>query len=236
MSGMQEFGFGDGDSGLGSKSKRFKAKEGEKYRVSFVWWPGSEESKPNMDAVTPKFIGCKRLYIQGVGYFIDKGPEFSKAAGATSKMYAATLICKWPVDQNGALDKGRFQSGEFEVMPWVMSIDKYRNIEQNHREFPLGQHDLTIACTDTQYQKMTLSPCRENLFRKLLEKEKAGPVIEATRQLLSSINTELAQDLTIEQIRERLNRTGGSPVAGGGGSAPAANSADFDNMLDDILA
>lgn len=231
-----EFGFGSGDDNLGNKSKRFKAKEGEKYRVSFVWWPGMDVGKPDMEVATPKFIGCKRLYLQGVGYFIDKGPEFVKIAGGTpSKMYAATLICKWPTDSNGNLDKARFQNGEFSVMPWIFSTDKYRNIEQNHREFPLGQHDLTIACTDTQYQKMTLSPCRENLFRKLLEKEKAGPVIEATRQLLSSINTELAQDLTIEQIRERLNRTGGSPVAGGG-SAPAANSADFDNMLDDILA
>lgn len=237
MSGMQEFGFGDGDSGLGSKSKRFKAKEGEKYRVSFVWWPGSEESKPNMDAVTPKFIGCKRLYIQGVGYFIDKGPEFSKAAGATSKMYAATLICKWPVDQNGALDKGRFQSGEFEVMPWVMSIDKYRNIEQNHREFPLGQHDLSLTCTDTQYQKLTLSPCRENLFRKIQEKDASGlaaKIIEATKIAIGQIGNELAQDLTIDQIREKMGRAG---ATGGGGGAPvtASDNKQFDSLLDDIL-
>lgn len=236
MSGYAEFGFGAGDDNLSGKTKRFKAKEGEKYRVSFVWWPGMEDGKPNLDAPTPKFIGCKRLYLQGVGYFIDKGPEYVKIAGGSpSKMQVATLICKWPTDTAGNLDKARFQNGEFSVMPWIFSTDKYRNIEQNHREFPLGQHDLTIACTDTQYQKMTLSPCRESLFRKLAEKDKAGPIIEAVKNLMGSINTELAQDLTIDQIRERLGRAGGGggPVAGGG-VAPS-NSADFDNMLDDIL-
>lgn len=232
-----EFGFGEGDDKLGSKSKRFKAKEGEKYRVSFVWWPGMETGKPNMDAATPKFIGCKRLYLQGVGYFIDKGPEYVKIAGAPSKMQVATLICKWPTDQNGALDKGRFQSGEFAVMPWIISIDKYRNIEQNHREFPLGQHDLSLACTDTQYQKITISPCRENLFRKLYEKDaaKAGPIIEATKVAITEITGELAQDLTIEQIRERLGRQGGGSNPGGGGGIAASDSKQFDSMLDDIL-
>jgi hypothetical protein len=236
MSGYTEFGFGSGDDNLGGRSKRFKAKEGEKYRVSFVWWPGIEDGNPDLEAATPKFIGCKRLYLQGVGYFIDKGPEYVKIAGGSpSKMQVATLICKWPTDSNGSLDKARFQNGDFSVMPWIFSTDKYRNIEQNHREFPLGQHDLTISCTDTQYQKMTLSPCRESLFRKLVEKDKAGPIIEAVRSNLSSINSELAQDLTIDQIRERLGRSdrGASPMAGGG-VAPA-NSADFDNMLDDIL-
>jgi len=241
MSGFEQFGFGEGDEGLGSKTKRFKAKEGEKYRVSFLWWPGMDESKPNLDANTPKFIGCKRLYLAGVGYFIDKGPEFTKAAGSASKMYVATIICKWPTDQNGNLDKAGFQEGRFEVMPWIMSTDKYKNIEQNHKEFPLGAHDITINCTDTQYQKMTLSPCRENLFRKIYEKDaaKAGPIMEATKQVIALIQGELAQDLTIEQVREKLGRNGGaaggSGGPGGGGAGVAQNSKDFDNMLDDLL-
>jgi len=241
-SGFQEFGYGEGDDKVGAKSKRFKAKEGEKYRVSFVWWPGIEDGKPNLDAPTPKFIGCKRLYLAGVGYFIDKGPEFAKIAGQASKMQVATLICVWPTDSKGNLDKGRFQSGDFTVMPWIISTDKYRNIEQNHKEFPLGQHDLSLTCTDTQYQKITISPCRENLFRKLFEKDpsKAAPIIDAAKEGIAAIHGELAQDLTIEQIKEKLGRQagGGSPNGGGGGGGggvAASDSKQFDNMLDDIL-
>ena len=57
--GYAEFGFGDGDASVKSKgNKRFDPKELDKtYRVSFVWWPGLEEGKLDMDAETPRFIG-----------------------------------------------------------------------------------------------------------------------------------------------------------------------------------
>jgi hypothetical protein len=232
-----EFGFGENDSTLGAKGNRFKAKEGETYRVSFVWWPGLEEGKPNLDAQTPRFMGCKRLYAQNVGYFMDKGPEYVRlAGGGTSKMYVATIICKWPTDSKGNLDKGRFASGEFEINSWVMSVDKYRSVEARHKEFPLGQHDVTLSCTDTQFQKIDISPCRESLFRKIVEKdpERAKTIIDAIKAAAKDVPRDLAQDLTLDQIREKLGKGGGaSPVASAG---PASNnSADFDGMLDDIL-
>ncbi len=237
MSSYMEFGFGQDDSNIGAKGKRFKAKEGETYRVSFVWWPGIEEGKPNLDAPTPKFIGCKRLYAQGVGYFMDKGPEYSRlAGGAPSKMYVATVICKWPTDSRGNLDKSRFANGDYEINSWVMSVDKYRSIEMKHKEFPLGQHDVTLQCTDTQYQKIDISPCRESLFRKIIEKDpaRAQSIIEAIQAAAKDVPRDLAQDLTLDQIREKLGKAGGaSPVASTG---PTSNSsADFDGMLDDIL-
>jgi hypothetical protein len=235
-SSYMEFGFGQDDSNIGAKGKRFKAKEGETYRVSFVWWPGLEEGKPNLDAPTPKFLGCKRLYVQGVGYFMDKGPEYARlAGGGPSKMYVATVICKWPTDSKGNLDKGRFASGDFEINSWVMSVDKYRAIESRHKEFPLGLHDVTLTCTDTQYQKIDISPCRESLFRKILEKdaERAQSLMEAIQAVAKDIPRDLAQDLTLDQIREKLGKGGGSPVVSSGPTSN--NSSDFDGMLDDIL-
>ena len=236
MSGMEEFGFGHNDEKLGSKGKRFKAKEGETYRISFVWWPGLEEGKPNLDAQTPRFVGCKRLYVPNVGYFMDKGPEYVKLAGGTpAKMYVGTIICKWPTDSKGQLDKARFSNGDFEINSWVMSVDKYRSIGARHTEFPLGQHDVTLTCTDTQYQKLDISPCRESLFRKIIEKNPtlASSIIDAANAAARDLPRDLAQDLTLDQIREKLGKGGVSPI---GNSGPASNSsADFDGMLDDIL-
>ena len=237
MSSYMEFGFGDNDANIGAKGKRFKAKEGETYRVSFVWWPGIEEGKPNLDAATPRFVGCKRLYVQGVGYFMDKGPEYARlAGGGPSKMYVATVICKWPTDSRGNLDKARFASGEFEINSWVMSTDKYKSIEMKHKEFPLGHHDVTLSCTDTQYQKIDISPCRESLFRKIIEKDpaRAQPLIEAIQAAAKDVPRDLAQDLTLDQIRDKMGKGGGAgPVSSSG--AVSNNSADFDGMLDDIL-
>lgn len=236
MSSYLDIGFGVNDSTIGVKGKRFKAKEGETYRVSFVWWPGLEEGKPDLNAQTPRFIGAKRLYIAGVGYFISKSPEYERLAGSAAKMYVGTVICKWPTDSRGNLDKGRFASGDFEINSWVMSTDKYRAIEARHREFPLGEHDLTLSCTDTQFQKIDISPCRESLFRKILEKdpERARAIIAEATAVARDLPRDLAQDLTLDQIREKMNKGGGaSPVVNTG--TTSNSSADFDGMLDDIL-
>lgn len=240
---LEEFGFGQGDEAIGVKTKKFKAKQDEKYRISFVNWPGSLEGKPDLDAPTPKFLGGKRLYLQSVGYFLDKGPEFVKVAGEASKMQIATLICVWPTDSSGGLDKDRFAANRFSVMPWVFSADKYKNIASNHQEFPLGSHDLNLHCTDAQFQKITMSPCRESLFRKLLEKDpaRAKIILDQTRELIPTLASEIAQDLTIEQVREKIQRNNGGGGGGGGasrsptGGGTAQSSKDFDDMLGDIL-
>jgi len=245
-SAVMEFGFGENDDGVGVKSKRYKGKEGETNRVSFVYWKGLEEGKPEIgpDAKSdgpwpsPKFIGCKRLYLPGVGYFMDKGPEWVKlAGGAPSKMYCATILCVWPTDTRGILDANRSAAGQFEVMPWIMSTDKYRAIEARHKEFPLGCHDMTLTCTDSQYQKIDISPCKEGLFRRLLEKNpaRAKQIIEAAAAVASTLARDIAQDLSLDQIREKLGKGGGPSPVGGGGGPVTLQQADFDGMLDDIL-
>jgi hypothetical protein len=236
---IQEFGFGQNDEGLGSKTRKFKAKEGEKYRISFAWWPGVEAEKPNLDAPTPKFIGAKRLYVQGVGYFLDNGPEYVKLAGGPSKQAVATVIIVWPTDSSGALDRAQFQSGHFKVFSWIFSADKYRLISSTHREFPLGMHDITVTCTDTQYQKLTVLPCRDNLLRMILSKntDLAKSLMVQINDLVQNLPAELAQDLSLDQVRERMGKAGGgvSPTSSVTGGMGAAASADFDSMLDDII-
>lgn len=236
--GIQEFGFGEGDEKVGVKSKRYKAKEGNTDRVSFAWWPLTANGL-DLAAKTPKFIGCKRFYIEGVGYVMDKGPEYAKLAGQPSKMNVGTIVVVWPTDSKGQIDKKRFDENEFDVMTWIMGSDKYRVIESRHSEFPLGAHDMMLKCTDTQFQKLDIGPCKESLLAKILDKspERAKLLLEAIQDATEEIAKDLAQDLTIEQIREKLkgNKSGGgaAPVFGGGVSN---SSPDFDNLLDDVLS
>lgn len=239
MSGIEKIGFGKGDDDLDSRTKNFKAKDGEKYRVSLVWWPGSEDGKPNLNAESPEFIAGKRLYLAGVGYFLDKGPEYAKLVGEQSRKQVATVICVWPTDSKGGVDKAKFQEGKFQVLPWIIGADKYRNIEQNHNEFPLGSHDLNLTCTDAQYQKMTIAPARENLFRKLVEgaPERAKPILDKVQELVALLPGQFAQDLSIEQIRAKMaGQAGGAGGGRGpGGGGVAQNTKELDGMLDDIL-
>jgi len=233
MSDFVEFGFGTGDDAIGGgRVTRFKGKEGENYRVSFVWWDEGDGGVPDLDAATPKFVGTKRHFINGVGYVLAAGPEMQKLAGGPPKTTIATILAIWPTDKHGTLDKGRFTAGDVTVQPWVFSRDKYDQLKRRHEEFPFGSHDLAIACTDSQYQKMDLSPCRESLFRKVLEndklRDKIGSQILATvAELAANIKNDIAQVMTVAQVKEKLG--------GGGGGTTSNFSAEIADDVDDLL-
>ena len=252
MSDFVEFSFNIDDDKIGGKRfDRYKGKEGETERLSFVWWYPGDDGKPAFNRESPpqamqaklpegvnpppRFIGAKRYYIQGVGYVLDKGPEMAKLAGQPSKATIATIVVVWPTDRNGQLDVGRFTAGDFEVKPWVFSRDKYDMLQARNNEFPLAEHDIQAKCTDTQYQKMDIVPCKENLFRKVLETEKlrhiADKIMSAVAECEAGIKDRIATDLTVAQVRERLG--------GGGGTSQNFSpdtTAAVDAILDDVLA
>jgi len=238
--GFIEFGFGENDDRVGGqKFERFKGKEGENYRVSFVWWPTKADGvTPDLDAKTPRFVGAKRLYIPGVGYVLDKGPEYGQFG--QSKLNVVTILAVWPTNRKGELDRARFSAGEVDVKPWIFGKDKYEQLRRRHDEWPFGSYDLTIACTDTQYQKMDLSPCRESLYRKVLESDKtkalASDIIAQVNTIASNIQDILARDVSIDKIREKLSGTSspsGSDRGHGGGSS-SVNTAAIDDLLGDV--
>ena len=243
MSDFMEFGFGDNDDSLSNqKFARFKGKEGESYRVSFVWWPTLADGRPDLSANTPRFTGAKRIYIPNVGYVLDKGPEY--AAFGQSKLQVATIIAQWPTNRHGEIDRVRFANGEVDVKPWIFGKDKYEMLKRRHGEWPFNTYDLGIACTDTQYQKMDLSPCRDSYFRKVSEanggtaKTVFDSIVAQVATISAQINDILARDLPIDKIREKL---AGGPApsprggnSGTGGASAFSQSADIDGLLDDM--
>ncbi len=242
MGGFQTFSFGKNDEHIGNKGKRVKFEQGNIYRASFIWWPGLEDGKPDFDADAPQFVGAPIHYIAGVGYVVNQGPEYTKIAGGPAKTRIATVLVLWPCSKAGDLDKTRLMAGEAEVLPWVISGDKYKNLQQVHKEFPFGQHDITVKCDDTQFQKLTFSPCKDSLLRKLMESDKAEEIVAkmlATAQgIVPSIQDEVGREMTIEQIKDKLAGGTGAPT-GGAGAASAASGAsatgDIDGLVDDLL-
>ena len=237
-SGYAEFGFGDGDSQVKSgKTKRFDPKELDKtYRVSFVWWPGMEEGTLDLDAETPRFIGGPRSYIPKVGYILNKGSEYTKLAGDQPRMGVGTIAIVWPTKDDGTPDKKRIAAGECEVLPWFFGKSKYEQMASIHREFPFGSHDLSVTCTEAQFKKLNMSPCRESLFRKFVEAgdKKAGVVekiLAQAVQVASTIRDDFARDLTLDQIREKMGASGSTPTP----TDTSATTEEVDDLLDDIL-
>lgn len=238
MSGFSDFSLGGSAPILSGNNVRWKPQKG-KYRVTFVALPGIENQKPsftndNGDPTNPQFTGAKRLYKQGVGYFLDKGKEFQAIAGQVGKTSIATTICFWPTDANGTLDKARFSAGEYEIKTWVFSLDKYRQLEAINAEFPLSHHDLSITVTDPQFHKMSFAPCKDSLYKVLSEKnaDHFNKVVADASSIHSDVHSSIGQDLTIEQVREKLSGEVGSPASKGGGFNTNFSA---DDILDDIM-
>lgn len=217
--GFVDMTFGENDNHVGNKTRRFKGREGEQYRVSFAWYHKKEDG--SLDLNKPHFIGCNRHYIKGAGFVLDKGPEYAKLAGGPAKQAVGTVIVVWPTDGSGNLDTEKFKSGQgFQVMPWVFSGKVYRDIRNICSEFGPADHDIKISCEDTQYQKMTFTPARQSIFAQLQNSEKGSDmhsvILEEVEKISESIAMDMAQDLTLDQIKERLGGTPATPTNVGG--------------------
>jgi len=238
MDGFIDFSFGSGDESVGKKSKRFKAEGGRSYRISFVWFDQYDDEGNAADGANPKFTGCERVYKQGVGYVLINASNRAAMIDllkANPKQSVATVICVWPTDKDGELDAASFKAGKgYQIQPWVFSPDKYREIGRNHKRFPLDSHDLSMTCSDTQFQKMTFTPEGDNLLQKLLgakskELQAVGAkILEEARGIATGIHRDLARNMTVDDVRDALGEEFASPV----GDHAAKN---VDDLLDDVL-
>jgi len=241
---FQQFSFGENDSNLGGKSKPFKAEAGRTYRISFIWWKGLDDGKPDLDTQAPFFVRASTNYIPNVGYIVNKGAEYTKLAGGEApRTRIASVIVVWPTDKSGIIDKSRLAAGDAEVQPWVFSGDKYKSLVQIHNEFPFSNHDFTASCSDANFQKMTFTPCKDSLLRALMGNPKAETIVRdmiSKAQMISgNINDHVGREMTIQQIREKLaGGGGGGSIGGGGGSSSPTDTmvtGEIDGIVDDLL-
>jgi hypothetical protein len=246
--GFLDFSIGEGDDNIGQRAKRFKAEGGRTYRATFCWFSVKTEDgwddeiaiddEGNLHPEAQiRFTGCERVYKENVGYFLYKGPTYAQFG--QPKQVVATILCVWPTDKEGDLDAASFANGKGHVVqPWVFSTDKYNNIKKSHKRFNLLEHDMAMSCPPdgAQYQKLTFTPENESLFRKLLASEKpqfkavAMQILKEARACAATIHREMASDLTLDQIREKLGEEVDTPTGGGSHAAK-----DVEDLLNDVL-
>lgn len=248
MSAFQNFSFGENDANIGSKSKPFKAEAGRTYRISFIWWKGLDSGELDMttkdkdgNPPAPLFVGAPTHFIPNVGYIINKGAEYTKLAGESPRTRVASIMVVWPTDKDGKPDKTRLTNpAAIEVLYWIFSGEKYKALQRIHEEFPFGLHDIKATCVDTQFQKMTFAPCQESLLTKFIGNPGTAALvsdlISRAQVLAGSINDQVGREMSIQQIKEKL-QGGGGPGTPGGTTSPvdAAVTGEIDGIVDDLL-
>ena len=242
--GFLDFSMDEGDDRIGKRSKRFSGETGRTYRATFAWfstktadgWDDeaawNEDGSLSENAVI-RYSGAERIYKPGVGYIIYDGPAYAQFGQA--KMCVATIVLVWPTDKDGELDVGSFKAGKgWQIQPWTFSTDKYNTIKKSNKRFSLLAHDLSINCTDAQYQKMTFTPESENLLQKIMNSDK--PEYQALVQKIrsevaavaGSIRNDIGRTLTVDQVKEAMGEDVSSP-------APSHAAKDVDDLLNDLV-
>jgi len=132
--------------------------------------------------------------------------------------------------------KPEVEAKKAEVKVLILAGDKYKQLVQTHRNFPVGKHDVTALCTDSGWQKVNFAPCGENLLVTLMEKPKAAALVERllgeAAAMIPDVINEVGRKMTFAQLREKL--AGGDGRASVAGSAAAAET-DIDEAMDDLL-
>ena len=235
--GLIEFGGDEGaPSDLGNnKFERFKAKKGESYQIGFVYWPAGPDGKPNLAAEMPKFLAGKRSYIKGVGYVINKGPEFTALADKKEEpqLKITTVIALWPVKSNGQLDLERLKDGDFKIIPWTFGDTRFASLKALWRKgWPAGQHDIDAECKEEQFQQLEMTPHKDAVLAKLANSEQHQ---ELYKSILARIEAcakrlpkEIGANMSIQDIREKLGISG--PV-----SDNSLDMSNLDTNLDGLL-
>ena len=245
----ETFGFGQNDAGVGGRVQKFKGDKGRTYRIGFAWWPGMEVGQEftaanltptegqNDEELTPLFIRGPRNFINGVGYVMNKGPQYTELAGAPPKVMIATIIISWPLGKKNQPTEESLFSRKPDVLPWIFSGDKYEELKKQHVSgYPMHDWDVQADCKDSQFQKFGFLPAKQCIFKEMLKANKPAcqeiveHILGQVQSLAPNLAREIGQDLTIDQLRERM----GQEVAGPVGNIVAGDQ-EVDSMLGSLL-
>jgi hypothetical protein len=227
----------------GVKVKKFHPKEGEIYRVSFALWPTIEKDGRkifDMDADGPIMAKAPTHFMDGVGYFVSRGPEYVKLAGKDAETRVGTVVISWPVLPNGKPDVEMFQLGRYEVLPYVFSSKKYSEYDDYNNLHHLGKIDLQIRCENTRFQHLKIKTYQECLLRTIMERKPGmfEEIMEKVAVCFKQIKPLVAQSLSMAEIQKRLERKANGGTDSSDTTLPSASPAaalGADEELDSLL-
>lgn len=152
----------------------------------------------------------------------EKQAACCKAMGEPDQKFGL-VIFQYLTDENGNQLTEEKLSGKLKL--WVVSDSRYSELSQIHKEFPLldgglpnPQFDMTIKCTEEQYQRMTFTPCREAFWKKKEDWYNAIKLKEAKARprLIKAMGSDLTE-LEVMDLLEIDTSPAHSPSAAGSG-------------------
>ena len=186
-----------------------------------------------LDLLEPRFKKVTGVYRESGGYSIvpdNLTPEESRVwqKYGEAKDYVCTVLLKYATSREGDVDAQRIN--EFQVLPWKFSpqiFDTLRKISKGLVEqgTSASKLDLTISCTDSKYQKITVTPSGPCIYQK--NETFKQRVLEKALVLYKKAAAPFPSKTTAE-IREKLGLGGGVVIPAG------SDNVNYDDVLQNI--
>ena len=178
-------------------------------------------------------------------FIAPKDPETLKRCIAKLgevKIRFATIVVRYETDMNGNLIDYGNGSWSYKLFAFTFSTDKFPTLKSLHKEWGLQNVDLLFTCSDIDFQKITMNPTRQCIYRQN-EQVTADILSKATDLYNNNLNKHLGNSLSDEEIMVALGlakapMTGqpGSMVTGGinpfaGGGVTGQTGGGFNNLV-----
>lgn len=170
--------------------EKYAGVKGQTDRLAFVHL--NENNKPIVKKAMTH-------YVEGIGYI--KANDYTiKKFGAPRPRYV-TIVGQYKTNKLGKIENPKQMS--LNCKYFILSDKKYALLKAANEQFPLEKHDIMSTCIEEKYQQLQFQSCKEAAW--VLIPEVKADVLEQVSKLESYLSAQLCQDLTVEQIKEKLN-------------------------------
>lgn len=181
------------------------------------------QSHEKLDLSTIRFKRIKGLYKEGLGYVVDRrgkdGPEADEVWKSLGdpKNYFCTVLLVYPTNREGEIQKDQL-ANLWNVKPWRASsksyeslIDKSESLKaQEIKDLSIANQDLTLKCTNTDFQNFDIEPVGKALWRK--EPRFQAKVLEKAVALYEKLTP--FRELSTADLRIKLGMSSASASSG----------------------
>lgn len=187
-----------------------------------------------------KVVVGRAHYKQGLGYILCSS-EF-KLQGTTQVLHRPAPCCTLlggeaessirvsvPVIQYHTKPDGvLLEPFGYTLLIWRFGDDKYEQLKNINKEWPLTDHDLTITCTEEKYQRLTINICKQSIVRGAKFQESFGKQVnewmEFTRPKLART---IGKKITGQELMEKLGKAQSPAVVSSAMDSPISDIADL---------
>lgn len=174
-----------------------------------------------LDLREARFKPVSAVYKEGLGFLawpkeMTAADEKVWAKVGDRKDYVITVVLWYPTDREGEIDKERL-SKHWRVLPWRTTPEMYGNFRRMNKGLvsdgsSISQIDLNLTCSDTNYQKNTVTQAGSAVYLKNENFKKM--VLEKACTLYSKLTP--FRQMTTDELRDKLGLvpSGGSVSVG----------------------